>query len=288
MALIPGPGVGVGRSLLRRGASISPEAKQLFEAYKIAVEADNGQVISDSDTLTLFNDSVKNSLRNNLVFHANGRAGNRLTTPALVAVNKAYSLDENGNNFVQTTGANQPLIHSQGWSFNGSSHHLEGGNPASMQTGGDKTLMAWAKANDMPTGFMAIFGAGWLRLTTGIGIHLSATNFSCQARQEASIATASLAYTASGAPSPTDFFHITGVRRGDVTELFLNGVKVSESSPEPLDTTPLEVWTIGTRRAGIGLEHYFDGIINDCRAYNTALSPAAIATIYNQTKGLYA
>lgn len=263
----------------KRGGAPAP-GQALFDAYKATVLGDFGFINSDPKTLKLFNDSVKNSMRENLVFHVNSDAGNRGN------VNKVYSLDGEGNDFTQTVAANQPALNAQGWRFDGNDV-LFGGNPTSMQTGGDKCMMAWAKCDSLPAGSMAIFGAGYFAQTTGMGVSVNSTSYSCQARQGSSIASAFAIYADTPAPDPTQFFHIAGVRRGNITELYIQGIKVAETAPVALNTTPAQPFGIGARVGTFTIDFYFTGIIDDCRAYNFAPAPEKILQIFNQTRSKY-
>ena len=268
------------RKLLMMSGGVSAEAKALFNAYKTRVVTDTGFVNSDTKTKKLFNDSVNNSLRDNLVFHVNSDAGNRGD------VNKVYSIDGEANDFVQTVGANQPALRAQGWDFNGTTDRLEGGNPISMQTAGDKCIMAWAKADEIPSDFGAIFGAGFLAVESGIGIYINNTSYFAQVRQGLTVRSAEITF-ADADYSPTDFFHIACVRRGEVTELWLNGVLVdTNATAGAINSTPSRPFRIGNRQTQ-NEALFFNGIIDDCRAYNFAPSGDKITQIYNQTKAKY-
>lgn len=82
------------------------------------------------------------------------------------------------------------------------------------------------------------------------------------------------------------WYHVVGRRTGSTMEMFINGQKDSVTGS---DSTALSFSTCGlyigagpTSSCGGGISTYFDGMIDDLRIYNYALTDAQIKTVMNE------
>jgi hypothetical protein len=87
------------------------------------------------------------------------------------------------------------------------------------------------------------------------------------------------------APKPSGLTHITVTHDGqDTRQLFVNGVFEGSTSTPTTDFSNQEPITLGKRfRSGGSFAGFLDGIIDDVRLYNRALSASEINQIYTNT-----
>jgi hypothetical protein len=205
-------------------------------------------------------------------------------TPGLVA---AYSFDEgtgtvvtdaSGNNLTGTiVGATWTTAGRYGnaLSFNGTSSYVDLGNPAALQLTGSMTLEAWVKAAANPPDDGQIIaksnGSGWQFKTspdTGphtFGVLVSGAAGSSTQRYSTSVR------------SLNTWYHVAAVYDANALTLdtYVNGVlddgTLSGTIPASQFNQNVNV-NIGRRTGG----YYFNGIIDEVRIYNRALSQAEI------------
>jgi hypothetical protein len=82
------------------------------------------------------------------------------------------------------------------------------------------------------------------------------------------------------------WYHVVGVRKGNLISLYVNGIKITETSvPDPLNTNtniPFSVGTndkLGNDAAGTT---YFEGSVDEIKIYDVALSQEEILNLFNQ------
>lgn len=82
------------------------------------------------------------------------------------------------------------------------------------------------------------------------------------------------------------WYHVVGRRSGSTMEMFINGQKDtvtgSDSTALSFSTCGLYIGAGPTSSCGGGISTYFDGMIDDLRIYNYALTDAQIKTVMNE------
>jgi len=170
-------------------------------------------------------------------------------------------------------------------SFNGSSSYVDLGNPALLQLTGSMTWSAWVKAAANPADDGQIVAksndaSGWQFKTTpdtgqhtfGVGV-AGATNTFVQ-RYSATVRSLNV------------WYHVAGVYNASARtlDIYVNGVlnngTLSGTIPGSQINSAVNV-NIGRRSGG----YYFNGVIDDVRIYNRALSQAEIQADMNTPVG---
>jgi cell division septation protein DedD len=170
-------------------------------------------------------------------------------------------------------------------SFNGSSSYVDLGNPALLQITGSMTWSAWVKAAANPPNDGQIVAksnnpSGWQTKTspdTGphtFGVAVAGANNNFAQRYSTTIRSLNVWYYVAGvynAAGRTLDFYVNGVRD--------NGVLIG-TIPASQINSAVNV-NIGRRSGG----YYFNGIIDEVRIYNRALSQAEIQADMNTPIG---
>ncbi len=206
------------------------------------------------------------------------------TKPGLVA---AYSFDENTGSTVNdlSGNGNNGTISNATWTtgkygaalnFNGSSSRVTVPDSASLHLASGMTLEAWVKANATLSGWQDVVYKGNDRYYI-----MGSSN---KNTPDAG-ATWTSGHTNIYATSPLTagtWTHIAATYDGATLKLFINGTQVSSKAATGTfssSTTPL---TIGSDSI---YGQYFNGVIDEVRVYNTALSAAQIQTDMNTPLG---
>lgn len=84
-----------------------------------------------------------------------------------------------------------------------------------------------------------------------------------------------------------DWFHVCCVRENDVFSIYINGVLESSTSGNQTVTTTSSNFHFGHHGAweqfyGVAPQSYLNGILDDIRIYDRALTPQEISNIYNE------
>jgi Concanavalin A-like lectin/glucanases superfamily len=172
-------------------------------------------------------------------------------------------------------------------SFNGSSSYVDLGNPALLQITGSMTWSAWVKAAANPADDGQIVAksdnaSGWQFKTSpdtgphtfGVGV-AGATNTFAQ-RYSATVRSLNV------------WHHVAGVYNASARtlDIYVNGVRNNGTLrgiiPAAQINSAVNV-NIGRRSGGSG--YYFNGVIDDVRIYNRALSQAEIQADMNTPVG---
>jgi len=162
-------------------------------------------------------------------------------------------------------------------SFNGSTSYVELGNPAALQLTGSMTVEAWVKAAANPSNDGEIVAkssdSGWILKTTPdtgpetFGFRLSANSSTTAQRYSTTVR------------SLNTWYHVAGVYDASSQTLstYVNGVLDSGTLRGVVPASqynPSVNVNIGRRASG----YYFNGLIDEVRIYNRALSQAEIQT----------
>jgi len=190
--------------------------------------------------------------------------------------------DYSGNNLTGTiVGATRAAgKYGNALSFNGTTNYVDLGNPAALQLTGSMTIEAWVKAAANPADDGQIVaksnGTGWQLKTSkdtgaqtfGIAVSINSTSTS----QRYSTTVRSLG----------TWYHVAGVYNAATSTLstYVNGVLDNGTLRGVVPATQVNSSVnvnIGRRTGGF----YFNGIIDEVRIYNRALTPAEIQSDLN-------
>jgi uncharacterized protein (TIGR03437 family) len=174
-------------------------------------------------------------------------------------------------------------------SFNGTSSYVDLGNSALLQLTGSMTLSAWIKSAANPPDDGQIIAksdntGGWqLKTSPDTGVRTFGMAVS-------SNSTAHIQRYSSIQPSLSTWYHVAGVYNAStqVMNIYVNGVLVNGTLrgtiPASQFNNAAQHVTIGKRSGGF----YFNGVIDELRVYNRALSLAEIQTDMNTPVGVSA
>ena len=139
------------------------------------------------------------------------------------------------------------------------------------------TLEVWICSSNAPAlnDYASIAGQGYLATGDGFGIHFNGDktlNFQVRNSKPASVSNA--AKTTYGFDGM--WHHVAGVRQGDETLLYLDGIMVNVSTqalPDAFNTTAK--FALGSRDAN-GWKYYFKGYMAEVRLWDHARPPELI------------
>lgn len=216
-------------------------------------------------------------------------------TPGLIA---AYSFNEGSGTTVTDASGNGntgTLVgatwttagkYSNALSFNGSTAYVDLGNPASLQLTGSATWSAWINATANPADDGQIIAksdnvSGWqFKTSPDTGLHtfgVAVSGNSSSRTQRYSLISRAL----------NTWYHVAGVYNATAgtLDIYVNGVL---NNGTILGTLPASQFNstvnanIGRRTGGF----YFNGIIDEVRVYNRALTQSEIQTDMNTPIGI--
>lgn len=187
----------------------------------------------------------------------------------------AYDRSGNGNNGT--------LYNSPAWvdgkfgkalSFDGSNDYVT--TPIISNTLTDFTMEAWVKASSVPSNRRIVMGSGWNYNDWYIGINLS-SNTGAPARKWLFwvASNSQIAYVA--APDEIvagDWYYLVATYEGTTGKFYINGNYIgSFTFTRKTDTNPFQ---IGRSYSG----EYFNGLVDEVRVYNRALTSAEVSDLY--------
>ena len=194
------------------------------------------------------------------------------------AGNRIYDLSGNGN-----TGS---LISTTKWvagrsgsvlSFNGTSDYVDVGSNAIIKPVSAITVSAWVKFNSLTADIRAI--SDWHQSVIEdrwIFYEISATEIYWYVCNANGVGIGYVSYT----PALNTWLHLVGVYNGSVVTLYVNGVSVG--TPASLSGNMNAGSAVNTVRIGKQAETgwCFNGLIDDVRIYNRALSASEVQQLY--------
>lgn len=175
-----------------------------------------------------------------------------------------------------------------------SSQYVTVGNPSAVQITGNITLSAWVNPTTLPTvngTFFFIAGKGYdsgsspdtegylLRFTQNFGI----PTLQCGSYENGNNHIVSWDY--GGSITTGNWYHLACRFDGSTWKIYSNGteqVSVTDSTGAQAND---EAFLIGAESIDGSPARYFNGIIDDVRLYNRALTPTEITDMANQTEG---
>ncbi len=163
-------------------------------------------------------------------------------------------------------------------SFNGSSNYVDAGSGTSLNLPNNITISAWIKSNNISS-IQTIVGK--------TGANTASTTFWMDIRNSGTQVIFG-GYTPAGGTAYTTqsynflnnvWYNIVGVDDGSLLNIYVNGNSIGSG---PRATRIEGNWSvhIGERAGG----NYFNGLIDEVRIYNRALSATEISDIYNSTR----
>lgn len=204
----------------------------------------------------------------------------------------------NGNNCTINNASYVAGVIGNGMSFNGFDSYLDCGNDSSLNFGtGDFTLMAWIKN---PSTYIENFEGGYnveiiyKEGFSGVFYELAIANSTpdgntnqLYGQTDDGVNNGYVAYDKEDGSKTENLFdgnwhHVVLTRDDNVLYLYYNGEFIlSEAEDNPVDTTD----NIGDLFIGmIDDDYYFNGIMDEVKIYNEALSPTFIAEVYEDEK----
>ncbi len=182
----------------------------------------------------------------------------------------------------------------QALNFDGVDDYVNIGDPAILKfTTQNFTICGWVNARSAPAGGPA---AGIIAraddnvgVTRTISLEVAGTTNSGKGTFQLFDGTNNPFIRTPSSLAGTGWRHMCGVRVSGNIRLFLDGSEVSGSPATDtagnVDTSGL-TWAIGERRDN-GLGANLDGLIDDVRIYNRALSAGEIQNLYNETQSKF-
>lgn len=153
------------------------------------------------------------------------------------------------------------------------------GNPASLNFAGQITMSAWIKTQSVGTTHKSILEHGYVispsYQQTGLRINSAGTKYQVLSWNGTN-------HLADMDIPPGDlgtWVHVTGTYDGTTWKIYRNGV-LGGSTVDPIGAITVEgPWQIGGSQSCTS--RFFDGVIDDARIYNRALSDSEVLTLYS-------
>jgi uncharacterized repeat protein (TIGR01451 family) len=239
--------------------------------------------VSNAGNITLTNVVVSNSQSGS---GTGGGGGGSVSTAGLVgywAFNEASGsvaidgsgLGNNGNiiNATRVPGESGGAL-----SFNGNAY-VDLGNNASMNFSGPVTFSAWINPQSIVAANDILSHGYSSSPIQAVFMHIYQGRY--EVGSQISDGTAFVAAAAVPAGDIGTFVHLAGVFDGSTWTLYRNGVAVATTPSGAVSTTVNANWAIGAR--GGGGSQFFNGVIDEVRLYQRALSAAEIGLLAGQT-----
>ncbi len=153
-------------------------------------------------------------------------------------------------------------------------------NNLQQQGTNDFSILAWVNFKTIDTGGSfaggGIVGTPTLDPSWLLGIDHNAVY--CYTR-DVTNGTLSAAYDVTGNLNLNTYYFLACIRKGSNLKSYLNGILKSTANGTPRNVNNSDFFRIGSAYMG-----YIDGLIDEVRIYNRALSAAEIRATYNATK----
>jgi subtilisin-like proprotein convertase family protein len=173
--------------------------------------------------------------------------------------------------------AGQPGYVGRAADFDGATDYIDLGNPAGLNFEGQITLAAWIYPR-ASGGFRSILTHGRDDANRQVFFHINDGEY------EAGFWDAGVTARASYDMPPGDlnaWVHLAGTYDGAAWRLYRNGVQVDEQAASTGAITVSQSWFVGARDRDSVKERFFDGLIDDVRIYNRALSSVEVGALYS-------
>jgi len=179
-----------------------------------------------------------------------------------------------GNNGNIINATRVPGKSGNGLSFDGTSAYVDIANSPSVNFAGTMTMAAWIQPRSS-AGIQNIFAHGQTTSpTNGVFLRIVDGQYQALAWNGTSAPWLSVAMPAGDVGT---WVHLAATFDGSTWTLYRNGVAIGSNSAGLAPMTLNANWGIGAR--GGGGEHFFNGLIDEVRLYNRALSGAEIGSL---------
>ena len=267
--LVTAPGIAVAQN-----CPVSPASPGGLVTYSGSV--------SNTGNITLTNVVVSNSQSGS---GTGGGGGGSVSTAGLVGY---WAFDEasgsvatdgsgmgNNGNIINATRV--PGESGGALSFNGNAY-VDLGNNASMNFSGAVTISAWINPQSVVAANDILSHGYSASPIQAVFMHIYQGRY--EVGSQINDGTAFIAAAAVPAGDVGTFVHLAGVYDGSTWTLYRNGVAVATTPSGAVSTTVNANWAIGAR--GGGGSQLFNGVIDEVRLYQRALSAAEIGLLAGQ------
>ncbi len=195
-----------------------------------------------------------------------------------------WTFDEGTGNIAHdsTVNANNGTIYNGNWAsgvlngalqFNGSSTYAVVPNSSSLNITGSITVSTWLKINSIPTNYVGVVAKGWEDASYNLEFNASGASVGL-------VFADSTYHGANSNPLTTNTWYlITGTYDRNQIKLYVNGNLqgvTNYTGTYQSNSSPLY---IGNQQPGAG--RYYNGLLDDMRIYNNALTDSEIKQLYN-------
>ena len=189
----------------------------------------------------------------------------------------------NNGNWGAFNGGVKPVagVSGQALSFDGVDDYVNAGSDASLNFLNKSaiTVEAWVKNNTLAGGSDTIVSQ---MNTSGLGGFWLGTGWLTVNKAYFAVDIGGVPYSATSAVLSTGtYYHLVGIYDGSNVRIYVNGVEGTPSPVVGVLTAPNHSTLIG---AWMTNGYYWDGIIDEVRIYNRALSADEVKQHYDQTK----
>lgn len=300
-------GVAVGTPVAHDGTPVTNDSNWLIGSLGGTAEFFNGKIdevrmynraLTATEVLRQYNTGVIkfNSSKNEVV--KNGLVGH-WTFDSYNLSDKVYDVSGNSNNGYFQGGSTSTAKTlgkiGQAMNFDGVNDMVNAGSGSTLDDLPGLTYMGWIKPRSAGGGrgtlFAKVNSSNVQGLTYVFFDNVTATNGISFLRDTL---TTDISYTTTNnAVSLNEWAHVAVTWDGTVNtvgnvKIYINGVQssyqISENGIGSLESDAGNDFTIGGRVL-VGSERYFDGLIDDVRVYNRAVSATEVKQIYNATAG---
>jgi hypothetical protein len=158
--------------------------------------------------------------------------------------------------------------------------YVNAGNNASLQISTDITVVVWVKFPTVSAVGIAVGKYGNSGESGWILLHTSAGNFKLDGRD------GSGNYRSSGPSQEIDdnqWHHVVGQRKGSIWKIFVDGAQANSNNVGTSGSIAAALDNVYIGRYSLP-GYIFNGLIDEVRIYNRALSDSEIKALYEATK----
>jgi uncharacterized repeat protein (TIGR01451 family) len=242
--------------------------------------------VSNAGNITLTNVVVSNTQSGSGTGGGGGGGGGSVSTAGLVGYwafdeatgNVATDGSGLGNNGNIINATRVPGESGGALSFNGNAY-VDLGNNASMNFNGAVTISAWINPQSIVAANDILSHGYSASPIQAVFMHIYQGRY--EVGSQISDGAAFVAAAAVPAGDLGTFVHLAGVYDGSTWTLYRNGAAVATTPSGAMSTTVNANWAIGAR--GGGGSQLFNGVIDEVRLYQRALSATEIGLLAGQT-----
>ena len=197
----------------------------------------------------------------------------------------ATSTDKSGNNnhgAIKNGAFGQAGVIGQALSFDGVDDYVDCGNKPGLNITDAITVEAWMYWNSLGSDSVGIIGKGETPAQTGYVLGKLSSETKLRFYPRGGFGSANYVKTTSDIPT-FQWVHYVGTFDGTDIKIYVNGILENTANSPGSVSSNTQPLVLG-RWYGNHAAYYLNGLIDEVRVYNRALSAAEIAAIYNATK----